>query len=44
MIITEEKKIMALFIFILAGFLGIGSLNLNLTDPLLRSCPEQILM
>jgi putative membrane protein len=31
----KEKKISALVIFLLAGFLGIASLNLNLKDPLL---------
>ncbi len=36
LIISEkDKKIWALFIFLLAGFLGVASLNLNIQEPLL---------
>ena len=35
LIITEKQKMWAIILFILSGFLGIASLNLNLKEPLL---------
>jgi len=35
LITSDEKKLWALIIFLLAGFLGIASLNLNIKEPLL---------